>query len=251
VPQMAGSAEVMAGIKRPAGVKFSVLTPNMQGFKGAMEAKADEVAVFASASEGFSKKNTNCSIEESVARFKAVCDAAAAENIPVRGYVSCVVGCPYQGHVEPSEVGRVAKYLLDAGCYEISLGDTIGVGTPGSTINMLEAVEAAGVPMSKCAVHFHDTYGLALANILASLQVGVTVVDSSVAGLGGCPYAGPTASGNVATEDLVHMLHGMGVSTGINFEKLLDTSKYISDILGRDPASRTARTLLAKRSLVK
>lgn len=185
VPQMAGSTDVMAGINRRQGVSYSALTPNMQGFRAAMEAKADEVAVFASASEGFSKKNTNCSIEESVDRFKAVCDAAAIENIPVRGYVSCVVGCPYQGFVSPSEVGRVAKYLLDAGCYEISLGDTIGVGTPGSTIDMLEAVEAAGVPMDKCAVHFHDTYGLALANILASLQVGINVVDSSVAGLGG------------------------------------------------------------------
>lgn len=248
VPQMADNVEVMGGIRRPESVTFSALTPNLKGFEAAMASGVQEVAVFGSASEAFSQKNTNCSVDESMRRFEAVCEAAAKANVPVRGYVSCVVGCPYQGEVDPSAVTRVARQLVELGCYEVSLGDTIGVGTPGSVTKMLDAVtQTDGVPAEKLAVHFHDTYGTALSNILASLSGGVTVVDAAVAGLGGCPYAGPTASGNVATEDVVYMLHGMGVDTGIDLEKLLDAGAFISSVLGKPPASRAARALLARR----
>ena len=204
--------------------------------------------MFGAASEAFSKKNTNCSVAEGLKRFEKVCEVAAKANIPVRGYVSCVVGCPYQGHVEPSAVGEVSKLLLDMGCYEVSLGDTIGVGTPGSVLHMLEGVAAAGVPSSALAVHMHDTYGTALSNILAALSSGVRVIDAAVSGLGGCPYAGPTASGNVATEDVVYMLHGMGVDTGVDMDKLLDAGAFISAVLGKPQASRAARALLARRA---
>mmetsp|Transcript_42482 Transcript_42482/g.96152 ORF Transcript_42482/g.96152 Transcript_42482/m.96152 type:complete len:319 (+) Transcript_42482:48-1004(+) len=246
IPQMADASAVLAGIARPPAVKFSALTPNLKGLEAALAAGVSEVAVFGAASEAFSRKNTNCSIEEGLARFEEVCERAQAASVPVRGYVSCVVGCPYQGTVLPAEVARVSKRLLDLGCYEVSLGDTIGVGTPGSTLRMLDAVVAAGAPPAALAVHCHDTYGMALANILAALEAGVSVVDAAVAGLGGCPYAGPTASGNVATEDVVYMLQGMGVETGVDLEKLLEASRFISAALGRPPNSKAARALLAQ-----
>lgn len=244
VPQMGDAAEVMAQVRRTPGVTLSVLTPNNKGFEAAQAARADEVAVFGAASEVFSRKNTNCSIEEGLARFEGVCGAARAGQVPVRGYVSCVVGCPYQGAVPPAEVARVAEALLAMGCHEISLGDTIGVGTPASVEAMLREVKAA-VPVEQLAVHFHDTYGMALANILAAMTQGVAVVDSAVAGLGGCPYAAG-ASGNVATEDVVYMLDGMGVHTGVDLDKLLRAGWFISDVLGRPPVSRTSLAMRAK-----
>jgi hydroxymethylglutaryl-CoA lyase len=248
---MGDAAEVLSRIKRPPGVTFSALTPNTQGFEAARDANVDEVAVFTAASETFSKKNTNCSIEEGLARFEVVCAAAKAVKLPVRGYVSCVVGCPYEGRVDPQLVGVVSRALLAMGCYEVSLGDTIGVGDPGAVVTMLRAVAAAGVELdTQAAVHCHDTYGMAAANILASLQEGVGVVDAAVAGLGGCPYAGPSASGNVATEDVVYMLHGLGVETGVDLSKLLDAGDFISGVLRRPPTSRTARALLAKRQVL-
>ncbi|KAK1317552.1 hypothetical protein QJS10_CPA05g00689 [Acorus calamus] len=219
VPQLADGKDVMAAIRTLQGAHFPVLTPNLKGFEAAVAAGAKEVAVFASASESFSKSNINCSIEESLARYRDVVNAAKNHSIPVRGYVSCVVGCPEEGPVPPSKVAYVAKELYDMGCFEISLGDTIGVGTPGTVIPMLEAVMSV-VPVEKLAVHFHDTYGQSLPNILVSLQMGVSVVDSSVAGLGGCPYA-KGASGNVATEDVVYMLHGLGIKTGVDLGKLM------------------------------
>lgn len=246
VPQMADNAEVMAKIQRKSGVRYPVLTPNLKGFEAALAAGADEIAVFGAASESFSQKNINCSIKESLERFAPVMEAAKAENVRVRGYVSCVLGCPYEGEIAVSKVAEVAKTLLDMGCYEISLGDTIGVGTPGKARMMLETV-AKHVPMTQLAVHFHDTYGQALANIFACLQAGVAVVDSSIAGLGGCPYA-KGASGNVATEDVVYMLNGLGVETGIDIERLLDVSAFISAQLGREPVSKAAKAMLAKRS---
>jgi hydroxymethylglutaryl-CoA lyase len=247
VPQMADASDVFASIERPRAVSFSALTPNLKGFEAAIAAGADEVAVFGAASEAFSQKNTNCTVDQGLSRFEEVCTAAAAANIPVRGYVSCVVGCPFQGVVPPSAVAHVSKRLIEMGCYEVSLGDTIGTGTPGSTLSMLEAV-TAHVSVDKLALHAHDTYGQALANVVAALEAGVTVVDSAVAGLGGCPYAGPTASGNVATEDVVYMLHGMGIETGVDLDKLLDAGAFISQVLGRPPTSRTARALLARRA---
>jgi len=241
VPQMSDSADVMATIKRGPGVVYSVLTPNMKGFEGALAAKADEVAIFGAASETFSQKNINCSIAESLARFEPVCAAAAEHGIPVRGYVSTVLDCPYEGPVAAAEVARVAKKLFDMGSHEISLGDTIGRGTPGRAQAMIEAV-AEHVPMERIAVHFHDTYGQALANILAVMELGVAVVDASVAGLGGCPYA-KGASGNVATEDVLYMLDGLGVETGVDLDAILDTADFITAAIGRPPASKVARAL--------
>jgi hydroxymethylglutaryl-CoA lyase len=244
VPQMADNAQVMAGIRKRPGVAYPVLVPNLQGYEAAAAAGAEEIAVFGAASEAFSRKNINCSIDESLARFAPVAAAAKARNIRVRGYVSCVVGCPYQGDVAPEAVAGVAEKLLAMGCYEVSLGDTIGVGTPGRVQAMLRAV-AARVPLARLAVHCHDTYGQALANIYAALELGVTVVDSSVAGLGGCPYA-KGASGNVATEDVVYLLNGLGISSGVDLDRLAAAGRYICGELGRAPASRVAQALAAK-----
>ncbi|SLN40795.1 hydroxymethylglutaryl-CoA lyase [Oceanibacterium hippocampi] len=244
VPQMAGSAEVMAAIHRVPGARYTALTPNMRGFEAAREAGVDEVAVFAAASEGFSRKNINCSVAESLEMFRPVVEAAKAAGLPVRGYVSCVLGCPFDGDVPPGDVARVAAALYGMGCYEVSLGDTIGVGTPARARAMLEAV-AGDIPVEKIGVHYHDTYGQALANILASLEFGIATIDSSVAGLGGCPYA-PGATGNVATEDVVYMLDGLGIETGIDLEALVRTAWWISDRLGRPPVSRVARAMKAR-----
>lgn len=241
VPQMADNADVMAGIARKAGVTYPVLTPNLKGAEAALAAGAQVFAVFGAASETFSQKNTNCSIAESIERFRPVMALAKANNIPVRGYVSCVVGCPYEGHIAPEKVAEVTAQLLDLGVYEVSLGDTIGVGTPGKIEAMLDAVMKTA-PVDKLAIHCHDTYGQALANIYAALQMGVAVVDSSVAGLGGCPYA-RGASGNVATEDVLYMLDGLGAETGVDLDAVVDTAWFISDALGRPPASKVARAM--------
>ncbi|MGS2720663.1 hydroxymethylglutaryl-CoA lyase [Paraglaciecola aestuariivivens] len=243
VPQMADSAEVFQQINRLPDVTYSALTPNLKGFEAALAAQADEVAIFAAASESFSQKNINCSIEESLARFVPLIERAKAQNIPVRGYVSCVLGCPYEGDIEPQKVAQVSQTLLDMGCYEISLGDTIGVGTPVKTQQMLETV-LAQIPAEKLAVHFHDTYGQALANILVALQLGIAVVDSAVSGLGGCPYA-KGASGNVATEDLVFMLNGMQIETGIDLNQLTQAGLAMMQALGRPTQSKVAQALSA------
>jgi hydroxymethylglutaryl-CoA lyase len=245
VPQMADGAEVMARIRRRPGVVYSALVPNLKGFEAALAAKAEEVAVFAAASESFSQRNTNCSIAESLTRFEPVIAAAREHGVRVRGYVSCVLGCPYEGAIAPAAVAQVAKALYDMGCHEISVGDTIGVGTPGKAKAMIEAA-AAHVPIDKLAGHYHDTYGQALANIYASLEMGVSVFDSSVAGLGGCPYA-KGATGNVATEDVVYMMHGLGIATGIDLDRLVDAGEFICAALGRPTNSRVGRALLAKR----
>ncbi|MEK9722437.1 MAG: hydroxymethylglutaryl-CoA lyase [Rhodospirillaceae bacterium] len=244
VPKMADSADVMARIERKPGVVYSVLTPNLKGFEGAVAARADEVAVFGAASEAFSQKNINCSIAESLERFQPVCDAAKAANIPVRGYISCVLGCPYEGEIAPEAVARVAKTLSDMGCHEISLGDTIGRGTPAKAQAMIAAV-ASVVPMERIAVHFHDTYGQALANILAVMEQGVAVVDASVSGLGGCPYA-KGASGNVATEDVLYMLDGIGIETGIDLGRLVETGAFISKAIGRPSNAKVTRAMAGK-----
>jgi hydroxymethylglutaryl-CoA lyase len=244
VPQMADSAEIMQQIKRKAGVSYPVLTPNLKGFEGALAVGAKEVAIFGAASESFSQKNINCSIDESLERFKPVIAAAKQENIAVRGYVSCVVGCPYEGDISADKVADVSAKLFDMGCYEISLGDTVGVGTPRKVQEMIRAVSAR-VPMQHLAVHFHDTYGQALANIYAALEMGVAVVDSSVAGLGGCPYA-KGASGNVASEDVVYMLNGLGIETGVDLAKLCAAGRFISDVIGRPSASKVSRALGAQ-----
>ncbi|MFP3979255.1 hydroxymethylglutaryl-CoA lyase [Marinobacter sp. KMM 10035] len=241
VPQMGDAAEVMAGIKRKAGVRYSVLTPNLRGFENALAAGVDEVAVFAAASESFSQKNINCSIAESLERFLPVMEAAQKHNIPVRGYVSTVLGCPYEGEIAPEQVAKVAKDLADMGCYEISLGDTIGTGTPLKAKQMLEAV-VKHVPVERLAAHFHDTYGQALANLYAVLEEGVAVFDASVAGLGGCPYA-KGASGNVATEDVLYMLNGLGISTGVDLDKLVATGTWISNQLNRKNGSKVGQAL--------
>jgi len=244
VPQMADSAEVLAGIARKDGVGYPVLVPNMKGFDAARDAGAREVAVFGAASEAFTQHNINCSIAESIARFAPVIKAAQAEGMAVRGYVSCVLGCPYQGEIAPAAVAEAAGRLADLGCDEISLGDTIGVGTPARAQAMIEAV-AERVPIGRLAVHFHDTYGQALANILACLELGVATVDSSVAGLGGCPYA-KGATGNVASEDVLYMLHGLGIETGVDLVKLAAAGRMICEHLGRPPASKVARVLAGK-----
>lgn len=245
VPQMANSEEVFQGIQRKDGVTYSALTPNLKGFERALAVRADEVAVFGAASEAFAQKNTNCSIAESLERFKPVMDAAKAANIPVRGYMSCVVGCPYEGDIAPEKVLEVSHELLAMGCYEVSLGDTIGVGTAASVQRLLETL-GKEIPMEKLAVHFHDTYGQALANILKSLEMGVATVDSSVAGLGGCPYA-KGASGNVATEDVIYLLNGLGIEHGIDLDKLINAGNAISDRLNRPNNSRVANAITAKR----
>jgi len=243
IPQMADTAEVLAGITRKPGVGYPVLVPNMKGLERALECGVEEVAVFAAASEAFSQRNINCSISESLERFAPVMEAAADNGLKVRGYVSCVLGCPYQGEVPLSDVVRVSKALADMGCYEVSLGDTVGVGTPLKAARMVEAV-AAEVPVDALALHFHDTYGQALANIHACLPLGVAVVDAAVGGLGGCPYA-RGATGNVASEDLVYMLHGMEIETGIDLDALTETARFISAAIGREPASHVARARAA------
>jgi isopropylmalate/homocitrate/citramalate synthase len=244
VPQMADHAQVMAGLRRKPGVAYPVLVPNMQGFEAAREAGAEEIAVFGAASETFSRKNINCGIAESLERFAPVVKAARANRMRVRGYISCALGCPYEGEVKPQAVSALAGKLYEMGCYEISLGDTIGVGTPGRTRAMIETV-AKRVPTAKLAGHYHDTYGQALANIYASLEAGVRTFDSSVSGLGGCPYA-KGATGNVATEDVVYMLDGLGIQTGVDLTKLFRAGQFICRELGREPASKVARALAAK-----
>jgi hydroxymethylglutaryl-CoA lyase len=246
VPQMATSGEVYRQISKRDGVSYPMLVPNMKGLELAHAAGVKEVALFAAATETFSQKNTNCSIAESIERFNAVIDAAQRLDIKVRGYVSCVLGCPYEGEVSADTVLMITEKLFDKGCYEVSLGDTIGVGTASQAQALVDKL-ARVVPVERLAAHFHDTYGQALANIHAVLQSGVSVIDSSVAGLGGCPYA-KGATGNVATEDVVYMLHGMGIATGVDMDKLLDAGRFISDFLGREPVSRAATALLRKRA---
>lgn len=244
VPQMAGSAELLALLPEREGVSYPVLVPNMKGLEAALAAGAQEVAIFGAASESFSQKNINCSIAESLERFRPVAETARAEGLAVRGYLSCVLGCPYEGEIAPETVAGVAKELRALGCYEVSLGDTIGVGTPAKAQAMLDRV-AKEVPIDQLAVHFHDTYGQALANVLACLERGVATVDSSVAGLGGCPYA-KGASGNLASEDLVYMLQGLGIETGVDLDKLAAAGRFISGRLGREPQSKVSRALAGK-----
>ena len=246
VPQMADNADVFATIEKLPDVSYPVLVPNMKGFEVALAAGAKEVAVFGAASESFSQKNINCSIAESLDRFRLIVEAAKAADVKVRGYVSCVLGCPYEGEIAPLAVADVARALIDMGCYEVSLGDTIGAGTPERAKDMIEAV-ARRIPLKKIAGHYHDTFGMATANIYASLQMGIGIFDSSVAGLGGCPYAAG-ASGNVATEDVVWLLTGLGIDTGIDLDKLVDTGVWISRQLKREPTSRVARAVLARRA---
>lgn len=248
VPQMADTAEVMAGLHHREGVAFPVLVPNMKGLEAALESGVDEIAVFGAASESFSCKNINCSIEESLARFGEVCKAARGEGLRVRGYVSCVLGCPYEGDVAAAVVAEVSERLMEIGCYEISLGDTIGVGTPGKARTMIETVSAR-VPVESLAVHFHDTYGQALANILTSLELGIATIDSAVAGLGGCPYASG-ASGNVSSEDVVYMLDGLGIESGVNLQSLVMAGNFVSTHLGRAPSSKTSIALAGQLGLI-
>jgi len=245
VPQMADHTEVLERIRRKPGVSYPVLTPNLKGFEAARAAGASEVAIFGAASEAFSRKNINCSIAESLERFRPIVLESKKHGIQVRGYVSCVLGCPYEGEVKPERVADVAAALYEMGCYEVSLGDTIGVGTPGRTQAMIEAC-ARRVPLDRLAGHYHDTYGQALANVYASLELGVATFDASVAGLGGCPYAAG-ASGNVATEDVVYLLHGLGIATGVDLERLAETGQWICGILGRESSSKVGRALAAKR----
>ncbi|ALG67684.1 hydroxymethylglutaryl-CoA lyase [Beggiatoa leptomitoformis] len=241
VPQMRDNTAVLTGITHQQGISYPVLTPNLQGFDMAVAAGATDVAIFAAASESFSQKNINCSIQESLARFNPLCQRAQQENIRVRGYVSCVLGCPYEGTISPQAVAEVATRLYDMGCYEISLGDTIGTGTPTKACQMLEAV-ATQIPLSQLAAHFHDTYGQALANLYAALTMGISVIDSSVAGLGGCPYA-KGASGNVATEDVLYMLNGLGIETGVNLTALCQAGQFISHYLQRPSRAKVATAL--------
>jgi len=245
VPQMADAAEVMAGIPRPAGVRHSVLTPNMKGFDAALASHPDEIVVFAAASEAFSQRNLHCSIAESIARFQPVVDAARAQGIKVRAAVSCALGCPYQGEVTADAVEDVVQRLLGIGSQHIGIADTIGVGTAGQVQGVMARV-MRHVPLTELSGHFHDTYGQALANILACLQMGLHTFDASVAGLGGCPYA-KGATGNVATEDVVYLLQGLGIPTGIDLDLLVDAGAFISNVIGRPPASRVARAVLARR----
>lgn len=245
VPQMAGSKEVFQGLERRPGTAYPALVPNMKGFEAAIEAGVTEIAVFVSASEGFSQHNIGCSRAESLERLRDVAEAAADRNIRMRGYVSCIAGCPYDGAVAPDDVAAMAEALVALGCYEISLGDTIGVGTAGPIRNVVERV-ATGIPREQIAMHFHDTYGQGIANVLASLQEGISVFDSSVAGLGGCPFA-PGASGNVATEDVVYLLQGLGIETGIDLMAVAKTGEWISRHLGRPNAARAGKALLAAK----
>lgn len=243
VPQMADSAKVFTGIQRKANITYAALIPNLQGFERAVTVNASEVAIFAAASEAFSQKNINCSIAESIQRFENVMHAAKEKQIPVRGYISCVAGCPYSGEVDFKQVAKIANDLLAMGCYEISLGDTIGVGTAGQIKQLIEVI-AKDIAIEKLAVHMHDTYGQALANIFASLEMGIAVVDSSVAGLGGCPYA-KGATGNVATEDLVYMLNGLQIEHGVDLQKLITVGEKISRALNKENNSKVARALRA------
>jgi hydroxymethylglutaryl-CoA lyase len=248
IPQMASSDAVLRGVSHVKDAEFHVLVPNEKGYEAARAAGATVVSVFAAASEGFSRANINCTIAESIERFRPVLARAKADGVKVRGYISCVLGCPFDGEIKPKAVADLAKTLCDLGCYEISLGDTIGVGTPLKAKDMLRAV-GANVPAANLAMHFHDTYGQALANLYAGLEEGVRVIDSAAGGLGGCPYA-PGATGNVATEDVVYMLEGMGIRTGVDVEKLLAATNEISRLLGRPPASRVATALNAKKKRV-
>jgi len=246
VPQMATSAEVFKRIDKRPNVSYPMLVPNLKGLELALEAGVEEIALFAAATETFSQKNTNCSIAESIERFNAVIDQAQAAGMKIRGYISCVLGCPYEGEVSFDTVSMIAQKLFEKGCYEVSLGDTIGVGTAGQAQQLIEIL-GKQVPVPQLAAHFHDTYGQALANIHAVMQCGIAVVDSSVAGLGGCPYA-KGATGNVATEDVLYMLQGMGIHTGVDMDKLLEAGRFISDFLGREPVSRAATALLRKKA---
>jgi hydroxymethylglutaryl-CoA lyase len=246
IPQMADHTEVLAKLRRKPGVSYPVLTPNLKGFEAARAAGATEVAVFGAASEAFSKKNINCSIAESLERFRPIASEARKHGIKVRGYVSCVLGCPYEGEIKPERVAEVAAALFEMGCYEISLGDTIGVGTPGKTRAMIEACTKR-VPIKHLAGHYHDTYGQALANIYASLDLGMSTFDSSIAGLGGCPYAAG-ASGNVATEDVVYMLHGLGIQTGVDLERLVEVGEWICGFLNKSSNSKAGKAMSAKRA---
>ncbi|PWE78828.1 hydroxymethylglutaryl-CoA lyase [Bradyrhizobium sp. SUTN9-2] len=245
IPQMASSDAVLRGVAHVEGAEFHVLVPNEKGYDAARTAGAKVVSVFAAASEGFSRANINCTIAESIERFRPVLARAKADGVPVRGYISCVLGCPFDGEIKPKAVADLARTLFELGCYEISLGDTIGVGTPAKAKEMLRAV-AAHIPAARLAMHFHDTYGQALANLYAGLEEGVRVIDAAAGGLGGCPYA-PGATGNVATEDVVYMLEGMGITTGVDMEKLLAATNAMSGVLGKPPVSRVASALNAKK----
>jgi hydroxymethylglutaryl-CoA lyase len=246
VPQMADNTEVMAGITRKPGVRYSVLTPNMKGYEAAVASRPDEIVVFGAASEAFSQRNINCSIDESIERFAPVVAAARRDGIHVRGAISCAVGCPYEGEVAPERVERVARLMREIGVQHVGVADTIGVGTPRKVQRAMEAA-LRHYALADVSGHFHDTYGQALANTLATLEMGVWQYDASSAGLGGCPYA-KGATGNVATEDVVYMLHGMGIETGIDLDKLIDAGQYISDFLQRKPNSRASTALLNKRA---
>ncbi|XP_022709598.1 hydroxymethylglutaryl-CoA lyase, mitochondrial-like isoform X2 [Varroa jacobsoni] len=241
VPQMSDNKEVFKAIRKEPGVSYPVLVPNTKGLQSALEVGVKEIAAFGAASETFSQKNINCSIAESLKRFETVIEEAKRHKLKIRGYVSCVVGCPYEGEINPTKVAEVAKYLFDMGCYEISLGDTIGVGTPGTTARMLEEVTKV-LPPTVLAMHCHDTYGQALANILTGLEFGISTIDSSVSGLGGCPYA-RGASGNVATEDVIYMLHGMGIQTGVDLNAIMDAGKFICEATGKESGSKVAKAL--------
>jgi len=245
IPQMADSIEVMTRLKRQPGIIYPVLVPNDKGYENATKTKCTHLAVMAAASERFAERNINSTIRESLARYREICSKAASDGLHVRGYISCVLGCPYEGYISPKKVADVAVELYEMGCYEISLGDTIGIGTPGSTHRMLEEV-LKKIPVEKVAVHYHDTYGQALPNILTSLQFGIATVDASVSGLGGCPYA-VGSTGNVATEDVVYMLHGMGIETGVNLNALVDVGDFISKELRRTPRSRVSSALVQKK----
>jgi len=249
IPQMVGSDQVLRGVSHRVDAEFHVLVPNEKGYEASQAAGAKVIAVFASASEGFSRANINCTVAESIERFKPVLARAKADGIKVRGYISCVLGCPFDGEIKPQAVVDVAKALWDLGCYEISLGDTIGVGTAVKARHLLRAV-AGTVPMKNLAMHFHDTYGQALANLYAGMEEGCRVIDSAAGGLGGCPYA-PGATGNVATEDVVYMLEGMGIATGVDMSKLVAATNETGRLIGRPPVSRVASALNAKRRLVK
>lgn len=246
VPQMADSDKVFASIQRAADVRYSALTPNAIGLNAAIDAQVSEIAIFAAVTESFSQKNLNASIEQSVARFEPVLQRAHSLNLPVRGYLSCVLGCPYEGDVDPATVSRLTRQLLDEGCYEVSLGDTIGKGTAGSMARLLDTLLSDNIPVAQLAVHCHDTYGQALANIVIALQYGVATIDSSIAGLGGCPYA-KGATGNVATEDVVYLLNGLGINHGVDMTKLLAASQYICQQLNRETQSRAAKALLTSQ----
>ncbi len=244
VPQMADTADILAGVERRPDISYPVLVPNQKGLEAALSAGAEEVAIFCAASETFSQRNLNCSIKQSFERFAKLTEMALSQGVKVRGYISCVAGCPYEGDVATKVVADLAAQLVEIGCYEISLGDTIGIATPGQVQTLLEMVTEY-VPKQQLAVHFHDTYGQALANIIVALDTGITTIDSSVAGLGGCPFA-PGASGNVATEDVLYMLNGLGIETGVNLDSLIAAGNFISDILARPTRSRVAQALAGR-----